>query len=108
MLGLAIILKARNVKFDVRMWMFLATLSGLFFGVYEASTVFVPMTSKPSHATTVFEIPELLERIFVDGLQHTLWARDSGILHRPGHDCPQAATPAMGCSASRFPQSCAG
>jgi RsiW-degrading membrane proteinase PrsW (M82 family) len=36
-------LKVRHTKLDVRMWMFLATLSGLFFEVYEASTVFVPV-----------------------------------------------------------------
>ena len=75
---LAIILKARNVKLDVRMWMFLATLSGLFFGVYEASTVYVPHDLQAANATTVFGVPELLERIFVDGLQHALWAGIAG------------------------------
>ena len=75
---LAIILKARNIKLDVRMWMFLATLSGLFFGVYEASTVYVPHDLQAVNATTVFGIPELLERIFVDGLQHALWAGIAG------------------------------
>jgi len=77
-LALAIILKARNIKLDVRMWMFLATLSGLFFGVYEASTVYVPHDLQAVNATTVFGIPELLERIFVDGLQHALWAGIAG------------------------------
>ncbi len=77
-LGLAIFLKARNIKLDVRMWMFLATLSGLFFGVYEASTVFVPHDLQAVNATTVFGVPELLERIFVDGLQHALWAGIAG------------------------------
>jgi RsiW-degrading membrane proteinase PrsW (M82 family) len=75
---LAIVLKARNVKLDVRMWMFLATLSGLFFGVYEASTVYVPHDLQAVNATTVFGVPELLERIFVDGLQHALWAGIAG------------------------------
>jgi len=77
-LGLAIILKARNTKLDVRMWMFLATLSGLFFGVYEASTVYVPHDLQAVNATTVLGVPELLERIFVDGLQHALWAGIAG------------------------------
>jgi RsiW-degrading membrane proteinase PrsW (M82 family) len=75
---LAIILKARNIKLDVRMWMFLATLSGLFFGVYEASTVYVPHDLQAVNSTTVFGVPELLERIFVDGLQHALWAGIAG------------------------------
>jgi RsiW-degrading membrane proteinase PrsW (M82 family) len=77
-LALAIFLRVRNVKLDVRMWMFLATLSGLFFGVYEASTVFVPHDLEAVNATTVFGVPELLERIFVDGLQHALWAGIAG------------------------------
>jgi RsiW-degrading membrane proteinase PrsW (M82 family) len=77
-LVLAIVLKARKVKLDVRMWMFLATLSGLFFGVYEASTVYVPQDLQAVNATTVFGVPELLERIFVDGLQHALWAGIAG------------------------------
>jgi RsiW-degrading membrane proteinase PrsW (M82 family) len=77
-LGLAIVLKARKIKLDVRMWMFLATLSGLFFGVYEASTVYVPHDLEAVNATTVFGVPELLERIFVDSLQHALWAGIAG------------------------------
>jgi RsiW-degrading membrane proteinase PrsW (M82 family) len=77
-LGLAIFLKARNIKLDVRMWMFLASLSGLFFGVYEASAVYVPHDLQAVNATTVFGVPELLERIFVDGLQHALWAGIAG------------------------------
>jgi RsiW-degrading membrane proteinase PrsW (M82 family) len=77
-LALAIALKVRNVKLDVRMWMFLATLSGLYFGVYEASTVYVPHDLQAVNSTTVFGVPELLERIFVDGLQHALWAGIAG------------------------------
>ena len=72
------LLKARNTKLDVRMWMFLATLSGLFFGVYEASTVYVPHDLQAVNAATVFGIPSLLERVFVDGLQHALWAGVAG------------------------------
>jgi len=72
------LLKVRHTKLDVRMWMFLATLSGLFFGVYEASTVYVPHDLQAVNAATVFGIPSLLERIFVDGLQHALWAGVAG------------------------------
>lgn len=63
------LLKAHNTRLDVRMWMFLATLSGLFFGVYEASTVYVPQG---------LDILSLFERVFVDGLQHALWAGVAG------------------------------
>lgn len=37
-----ILLKVRLHKLDVRKWMFLGTISGLVFGVYEASTVYIP------------------------------------------------------------------
>ena len=63
------LLKARNTKLDVRMWMFLATLSGLFFGVYEASGYI---------GSDTLNILQLFERVFVDGLQHALWAGVAG------------------------------
>jgi RsiW-degrading membrane proteinase PrsW (M82 family) len=72
------LLQVRHIKLDVRMWMFLATLSGLFFGVYEASTVYVPHDLQAVNSATVFGVPELLERVFVDGLQHALWAGVAG------------------------------
>ncbi len=73
-----VLLKARNTKLDVRMWMFLATLSGLFFGVYEASKVYAPHDLQAITQTAVLGVPSLLERIFVDGLQHALWAGVAG------------------------------
>ena len=78
-LVLAIVLrKVRHIKLDVRMWMFLATLSGLFFGAYEASKVYVPNAIIAiSHGSAV-GIPEFAERVFVDGLQHALWAGIAG------------------------------
>jgi RsiW-degrading membrane proteinase PrsW (M82 family) len=72
------LLKVRHIKLDVRMWMFLATLSGLFFGVYEASTVYVPHDLEAINPNTVFGVPALMERVFVDGLQHALWAGVAG------------------------------
>jgi len=75
---LAIILKGRKIKLDVRMWMFLATLSGLFFGVYEASVVYAPHDLQAVSAMTIYGVPSLLERVFVDGLQHALWAGVAG------------------------------
>jgi RsiW-degrading membrane proteinase PrsW (M82 family) len=71
-------LKARKTKFDVRMWMFLATLSGLTFGVYEASTVYVPIDIVTIAKGGAIGIPEFIERVFVDGLQHALWTGVAG------------------------------
>jgi protease PrsW len=72
------LLRVRHTKLDVRMWMFLATLSGLFFGVYEASTVFVPVDIATIAKGGAIGIPEFVERVFLDGLQHALWAGVAG------------------------------
>ena len=72
-------LKARGTKLDVRMWMFLAALSGLLFGVREASTVYVPLALQETvNGGIIPGITLLLERVFVDGLQHALWAAVAG------------------------------
>jgi RsiW-degrading membrane proteinase PrsW (M82 family) len=73
-----VLLKVRHIKLDVRMWMFLATLSGLFFGAYEASKVYVPSAIIAIARGSAFGIPEFAERVFVDGLQHALWAGIAG------------------------------
>ena len=73
-----VLLKARHIKLDVRMWMFLATLSGLFFGAYEASKVYVPNAILAIARGSALGIPEFAERVFVDGLQHALWAGIAG------------------------------
>jgi RsiW-degrading membrane proteinase PrsW (M82 family) len=73
-----VLLKVRHIKLDVRMWMFLATLSGLFFGAYEASKVYVPNAIIAIARGSAFGIPEFAERVFVDGLQHALWAGIAG------------------------------
>jgi RsiW-degrading membrane proteinase PrsW (M82 family) len=73
-----VLLQARKTKFDVRMWMFLATLSGLTFGVYEASTVYVPLDIVTIAKGGAIGIPEFVERVFVDGLQHALWTGVAG------------------------------
>jgi RsiW-degrading membrane proteinase PrsW (M82 family) len=72
------LLKVRKMKLDVRMWMFLATLSGLTFGIYEASTVYVPLDIITIAKGGAIGIPEFVERVFVDGLQHALWAGVAG------------------------------
>lgn len=73
-----VLLKWRKTKLDVRMWMFLAALSGLTFGVYEASTVYVPVDIVTIAKGGAIGIPEFVERVFVDGLQHALWAGVAG------------------------------
>ncbi len=73
-----VLLKVRHIKLDVRMWMFLGALSGLFFGAYEASKVYVPNAILAIARGSAFGIPEFAERVFVDGLQHALWAGIAG------------------------------
>ncbi|HEY6275423.1 MAG TPA: PrsW family glutamic-type intramembrane protease [Streptosporangiaceae bacterium] len=73
-----VLLKVRHTKLDVRMWMFLACLSGLFFGAYEASKVYVPLDIIEIARGSAFGIPQFAERVFVDGLQHALWAGTAG------------------------------
>lgn len=73
-----VLLKWRKTKLDVRMWMFLAALSGLTFGVYEASTVYVPVDIVTIAKGGAIGIPEFVERVFVDGLQHALWTGVAG------------------------------
>jgi RsiW-degrading membrane proteinase PrsW (M82 family) len=77
-LVIALVLLRRKTKLDVRMWMFLAALSGLMFGVYEASTVYVPLDVVTVAHGFAFGIPEFVERVFLDGLQHALWAGIAG------------------------------
>jgi RsiW-degrading membrane proteinase PrsW (M82 family) len=73
-----VLLKVRHIKLDVRMWMFLACLSGLFFGAYEASKVYVPLAVIQIARGSAYGIPLFAERVFVDGLQHALWAGTAG------------------------------
>ena len=73
-----VLLKVRHIKRDVRMWMYLGALSGLFFGAYEASKVYVPNAILAIARGSAFGIPEFAERVFVDGLQHALWAGIAG------------------------------
>jgi RsiW-degrading membrane proteinase PrsW (M82 family) len=73
-----VLLKFRKTKLDVRMWMYLAAISGLFFGAYEASQVYVPAAIVDIARGSAFGIPLFAERVFVDGLQHALWAGIAG------------------------------
>jgi RsiW-degrading membrane proteinase PrsW (M82 family) len=73
-----LLLRFRHTKLDVRMWMFLGTISGLFFGAYEASKIYVPAAIVDIAHGSAFGIPLFAERVFVDGLQHALWAGIAG------------------------------
>jgi len=71
------LLKYRSTKLSVKMWMFLGTISGLTFGVVEASQIY---TAKAilvinSHPGDVIAgILQFTERVFVDGFEHAIWA----------------------------------
>jgi RsiW-degrading membrane proteinase PrsW (M82 family) len=77
-----ILLKTRNVKLDVRMWMFLGTIAGLTFGVAEQAfytsndIILINIAKSPSEAVTA--ILAFAERVFIDGFQHAVWAGISG------------------------------
>jgi RsiW-degrading membrane proteinase PrsW (M82 family) len=75
------LLKLRQVKLDVRMWMFLGTIAGLTFGVREASqytTLAIEHIAAAalSHSANAAVIGALsfAYRVFVDGFQHAIWA----------------------------------
>jgi len=73
-----ILLKYRSVKLDVRMWMFLGTISGLTFGVYEqafyTSQDIVAISQAQISSQAVYAVLSFAERVFVDGFQHAVWA----------------------------------
>lgn len=67
-----------KITMDVRVWMFLGTISGLAFGVRESVLYTSSYLMQGSHkAGAGFEIPLILsfaQRVFVDGFQHAVWA----------------------------------
>jgi RsiW-degrading membrane proteinase PrsW (M82 family) len=79
-----ILLKARKVKLDVRMWMIYGTIAGLTFGVTEQAiyTSFdihaLLIAGANSNNTAVQATLAFAERVFVDGFQHAVWAGISG------------------------------
>jgi RsiW-degrading membrane proteinase PrsW (M82 family) len=68
--------RARKVRLDVRMWMFLGTISGLTFGVREASlyTASSVLTVNHHPGFVIAGILEFAYRVFVDGFLHAIWA----------------------------------
>jgi RsiW-degrading membrane proteinase PrsW (M82 family) len=76
------LLKYRSIRLDVRMWMFLATISGLTFGVAEqafyTATDIVVINQARSPGEAVIAVFAFVERILVDGFQHAVWAGIAG------------------------------
>jgi RsiW-degrading membrane proteinase PrsW (M82 family) len=73
-----VLLRVRGTKLDVRMWMFIGTISGLTFGVFE-STLYTVQAIVGIHAATanneaIGQILSFADRVFVDGFQHAIWA----------------------------------
>lgn len=81
-----LVLKAWKTKWDVRMWMWLGTFSGLVFGVREASNYTAQAIVNIAGATqsqspavqAVGNTLSFAERVFVDGFQHAIWAGIAG------------------------------
>ena len=73
-----ILLKFRNAKLGVRMWMFLGTIAGLTFGIIEEifytemAIAQVANANKVSQADT--GVLDFAFRVFVDGFEHAVWA----------------------------------
>jgi RsiW-degrading membrane proteinase PrsW (M82 family) len=81
LLAALLLLRARRVKLDVRMWMFLGTIAGLTFGVREASLYTTQAIERIAVAAVahsanvaVFGALSFAFRVFVDGFQHAVWA----------------------------------
>ena len=76
-----LLLRLRQVKLDVRMWMFFGTIAGLAFGVREASLYTTQAIEHIAvggevHSANLAVVGALsfAFRVFVDGFQHAIWA----------------------------------
>ena len=73
-----ILRKWRGTKLDVRMWMFLGTIAGLTFGVFEqafyTSQDILLINQARVSSQAVEAVLAFAERVFVDGFQHAVWA----------------------------------
>jgi len=78
LLAALILLKFRATKLDVRMWMFLGTISGLTFGVLEERLYTEMAIAQVAHASAVPQadagVLDFAFRVFVDGFEHAVWA----------------------------------
>jgi RsiW-degrading membrane proteinase PrsW (M82 family) len=76
----ALILRARKIKLDTRVWMFLGCVAGLTFGVREA-VLYTTNFIMAGNSVRNVEIPVILNfalRVFTDGFQHAIWAGIAG------------------------------
>jgi RsiW-degrading membrane proteinase PrsW (M82 family) len=71
-----VLVRFRHTKWDVRMWMFLGTIAGLTFGVREASQYTAEAVVGANHhpGLVIVEVLSFAERVFVDGVEHAIWA----------------------------------
>jgi len=78
LLAALILLKFRATKLDVRMWMFLGTISGLTFGILEERLYTEMAIAQVAHASAVSQadagVLDFAFRVFVDGFEHAVWA----------------------------------
>ncbi len=94
------LLKLRQVKLDVRMWMFLGTVAGLTFGVREASeytTLAIEhIAAAAVHHSANAAVTGALSfayRVFVDGFQHAIWAGVAAFFIGIGVNYPRRRVP---------------
>lgn len=81
LLAALLLLRWRQMKLGVRMWMFLGTIAGLTFGVREASLYTMQAIERIAAAAIVHSANlavlgalSFAFRVFVDGFQHAIWA----------------------------------
>jgi RsiW-degrading membrane proteinase PrsW (M82 family) len=78
LLAALILLKFRATKLDVRMWMFLGTISGLTFGILEerlyTEIAIAQVASAKAVSVADAGVLDFAFRVFVDGFEHAVWA----------------------------------
>jgi RsiW-degrading membrane proteinase PrsW (M82 family) len=78
LLAALFLLKFRATKLDVRMWMFLGTISGLTFGILEERLYTEMAIAQVASARVVSQadagVLDFAFRVFVDGFEHAVWA----------------------------------
>jgi RsiW-degrading membrane proteinase PrsW (M82 family) len=78
LLAALVLLKFRATKLDVRMWMFLGTISGLTFGILEERLYTQMAIAQVANASAVSQadagVLDFAFRVFVDGFEHAVWA----------------------------------
>jgi len=77
LLAALILLKFRATKLDVRMWMFLGTISGLTFGILEERLYTEMAIAQVANANAIPQadagVLDFAFRVFVDGFEHAVW-----------------------------------